>query len=311
MNSTKAAARDEDGLTHFLTYADNNAVGYFLKQGFTKTITLSRDVWGGFIKDYDGGTLMECVLHPRLPYADLAGMLRRQKEALDARMRSLSNSHVVHAALARSTRALPKEEAHPQQKEVPVALDIRGIPGVKEAGWTPHNAPKPRCVRAFASGIGSGFGFGFWVWVGFILETALRPPHSTSTPSTQTPPPPNCQVPHPPRRRRRPRPHVPLLPPPPHGGGAGGPGGAPRQLALQAPRGRVRGGRLLRHHQGPRGPEPGALQAGGARLLRRAGDVPGGPAAHVQQLQVRCLLRAWAVCAVVWCARGRRVVWRG
>ena len=34
-------------------------------QGFTKEITLDRDRWYGFIKDYDGGTLMECVLHPQ------------------------------------------------------------------------------------------------------------------------------------------------------------------------------------------------------------------------------------------------------
>jgi hypothetical protein len=32
MNHTKQYARDKDGLTHFLTYADNNAVGYFTKQ---------------------------------------------------------------------------------------------------------------------------------------------------------------------------------------------------------------------------------------------------------------------------------------
>jgi N-acetylglutamate synthase-like GNAT family acetyltransferase len=32
MNHTKAMARGRDGLTHFLTYADNNAVGYFTKQ---------------------------------------------------------------------------------------------------------------------------------------------------------------------------------------------------------------------------------------------------------------------------------------
>jgi histone acetyltransferase len=30
-------------MTHFLTYADNNAVGYFAKQGFTKEITLEKD----------------------------------------------------------------------------------------------------------------------------------------------------------------------------------------------------------------------------------------------------------------------------
>lgn len=32
MNHLKQYARDVDGLTHFLTYADNNAVGYFIKQ---------------------------------------------------------------------------------------------------------------------------------------------------------------------------------------------------------------------------------------------------------------------------------------
>lgn len=32
MNHLKQHARDVDGLTHFLTYADNNAVGYFNKQ---------------------------------------------------------------------------------------------------------------------------------------------------------------------------------------------------------------------------------------------------------------------------------------
>ena len=32
MNHLKQHARDIDGLTHFLTYADNNAVGYFIKQ---------------------------------------------------------------------------------------------------------------------------------------------------------------------------------------------------------------------------------------------------------------------------------------
>jgi histone acetyltransferase len=32
MNHLKQYSRDVDGLTHFLTYADNNAVGYFTKQ---------------------------------------------------------------------------------------------------------------------------------------------------------------------------------------------------------------------------------------------------------------------------------------
>ena len=51
------------GLTHFLTYADNYAIGYFRKQGFTKYITMPKERWRNYIKDYDGGTLMECAIN--------------------------------------------------------------------------------------------------------------------------------------------------------------------------------------------------------------------------------------------------------
>ena len=33
----------QDGLEFFLTYADNAAVGYFEKQGFTKEVTMPRE----------------------------------------------------------------------------------------------------------------------------------------------------------------------------------------------------------------------------------------------------------------------------
>lgn len=61
MNHLKEAVK-LDGLTHFLTYADNYAIGYFRKQGFTKAISMPPERWVGYIKDYDGGTLMECVI---------------------------------------------------------------------------------------------------------------------------------------------------------------------------------------------------------------------------------------------------------
>ncbi|MCO5592483.1 hypothetical protein L7F22_046486 [Adiantum nelumboides] len=80
MNHLKQHARDDDGLTNFLTYADNNAVGYFIKQGFTKEITMEKERWQGYIKDYDGGTLMECQLDAKLPYIDLPALIRRQRQ---------------------------------------------------------------------------------------------------------------------------------------------------------------------------------------------------------------------------------------
>jgi histone acetyltransferase len=55
---------------HFLTYADNYAIGYFKKQGFTKEITLEKSIWMGYIKDYEGGTIMQCTMLPKIRYLD-------------------------------------------------------------------------------------------------------------------------------------------------------------------------------------------------------------------------------------------------
>lgn len=52
------------GIEYFITYADNYAIGYFKKQGFTKSIAMPKGRYKGFIKDYDGGTMMECYVHP-------------------------------------------------------------------------------------------------------------------------------------------------------------------------------------------------------------------------------------------------------
>ena len=53
MNQLKEHVKTE-GIEYFLTYADNYAIGYFKKQGFTKIISMPRERWFGYIKDYDG-----------------------------------------------------------------------------------------------------------------------------------------------------------------------------------------------------------------------------------------------------------------
>ena len=39
-----------NGILHFLTFADEFAVGYFKKQGFSKELKLPKSVYGGYIK---------------------------------------------------------------------------------------------------------------------------------------------------------------------------------------------------------------------------------------------------------------------
>ncbi len=81
MNQLKEKVKERTGgrVKHFLTYADNYAIGYFKKQGFYKQISLDRSVWAGYIKDYDGGTLMQCTMVPHVNYLNVYQILHHQK----------------------------------------------------------------------------------------------------------------------------------------------------------------------------------------------------------------------------------------
>eukprot|EP01114_Cavostelium_apophysatum_P014276 TRINITY_DN3658_c0_g1_i1.p1 TRINITY_DN3658_c0_g1~~TRINITY_DN3658_c0_g1_i1.p1 ORF type:complete len:928 (+),score=296.49 TRINITY_DN3658_c0_g1_i1:268-3051(+) len=109
---------------HFLTYADNYAIGYFKKQGFTKTVHLPRKNWVGYIKDYDGGTLMECIIHPRVNFLKVPEMIAIQRKAIYDKIKEISNSHVKHKGI----NHLKNEKG---------IINIAEIPGIKESGWTP------------------------------------------------------------------------------------------------------------------------------------------------------------------------------
>lgn len=72
----------QQGIKHFLTYADEFAIGYFKKQGFSKDIKVARPVYAGYIKEYEGATLMHCELHPSIVYTQFSSVLRKQKEII-------------------------------------------------------------------------------------------------------------------------------------------------------------------------------------------------------------------------------------
>jgi histone acetyltransferase len=43
-------------------------------------VTLAKKYWQGYIKDYEGASPMECVVHPGVCYIDIPNTIRRQKE---------------------------------------------------------------------------------------------------------------------------------------------------------------------------------------------------------------------------------------
>jgi hypothetical protein len=70
----------------------NVSLGYFKKQGFSKDIKLARSTYQGYIKDYEGATLMHCELDPRIVYTEFIAVVRKQKE-----VRNNSFSQLSHA----------------------------------------------------------------------------------------------------------------------------------------------------------------------------------------------------------------------
>lgn len=125
MAHLKDYVRATSPIMHFLTYADNYATGYFQKQGFTKEIALQKSIWMGYIKDYEGGTLMQCSMLPQIRYLEVGRMLLKQKECVLAKIRIFSKNHVIH---------------HPPQEWSSGAitpLDPISIPAIRATGWSP------------------------------------------------------------------------------------------------------------------------------------------------------------------------------
>ncbi|XP_026193636.1 uncharacterized protein LOC34619368 [Cyclospora cayetanensis] len=112
----------KSGIEYFLTYADNFAVGYFRKQGFTSRISLPRDRWLGYIKDYDGGTLMECRISSKVDYLRLSALLDKQRKAAED-------------CIEESTKRVLMPGLDIWQKDPSRVLQPSEIPGLIAAGY--------------------------------------------------------------------------------------------------------------------------------------------------------------------------------
>ena len=107
-------------MMYFLTYADNYAVGYFRKQGFSKEITLDRAAWAGYIKDYEGGTIMQCKLLPKVDYLCWRDTTLEQREAVLNKIREKSRSHLIYDGLPQFQNGAGEG----------VTVDFKDVPGL-------------------------------------------------------------------------------------------------------------------------------------------------------------------------------------
>ena len=113
----------KQSIYHFLTYADEYAIGYFKKQGFSKEIKIPRSSYVGYIKDYEGATLMGCELNPRIPYTEFSNIIRKQKEIVrklvEKKQQQISQVYPGLTCFKDGVRQIP----------------IESIVGLKLTGW--------------------------------------------------------------------------------------------------------------------------------------------------------------------------------
>ncbi|KGL73355.1 Histone acetyltransferase KAT2B, partial [Tinamus guttatus] len=112
-------------ILNFLTYADEYAIGYFKKQGFSKDIKVPKAKYVGYIKDYEGATLMGCELNPRIPSTEFSVIIKKQKEII---------KKLIERKQAQIRKVYPGLSCF---KDGVRQIPIESIPGIRETGWKP------------------------------------------------------------------------------------------------------------------------------------------------------------------------------
>jgi len=124
MNHLKTWAQ-QHSYYNLLTYADDSAIGYFQRQGFTKEIGLTEKEWNiGFLKTYDAATLMHCALDPNLNYLEITTDVRQQHTVFKTQLKVLTGQHLIYPGVQDFRDGI-------------VILELSELPGLQKAGWDP------------------------------------------------------------------------------------------------------------------------------------------------------------------------------
>ncbi|XP_050452981.1 histone acetyltransferase KAT2A-like [Cataglyphis hispanica] len=122
----------KNNIVHFLTFADEFAIGYFKKQGFSKDIKLPKSMYQGYIKDYERATLMHCELNAKIVYTEFTSVLRKQKEIVKKliyqRQQEIQKVHPGLTCFKEGVRGIP----------------VESIPGIRETGWKSYAQARTR-----------------------------------------------------------------------------------------------------------------------------------------------------------------------
>ncbi|KAJ3015119.1 histone acetyltransferase [Thoreauomyces humboldtii] len=127
----KDYVKEAFGTQHLLTYADNLAIGFFKKQGFTPEISLDKSIWVGYIKDYEGATLLQCTFLRKVKYKEMYTIYAAHRKAVFQRIKEASLSYIVYDGLSAFKAGVDR-------------VDPLKIPGLENSGWFPEMEDKPK-----------------------------------------------------------------------------------------------------------------------------------------------------------------------
>ncbi|KAL9932327.1 hypothetical protein V8E36_008806 [Tilletia maclaganii] len=121
-------------IMRFLTYANNYAIGYFKKQGFTKEITLDRSIWTGASRPPKSSSSIRSDKYPNRQISK-SHVVHRGRDVF--RERDRERERKKHQIL---TGRLASSEIDQKiiEDEAPIKLDATQVPGLAEFGWTPE-----------------------------------------------------------------------------------------------------------------------------------------------------------------------------
>uniref|UniRef100_A0A5F7ZEE4 Histone acetyltransferase n=1 Tax=Macaca mulatta TaxID=9544 RepID=A0A5F7ZEE4_MACMU len=104
-------------------------------KGFSKEIKIPKTKYVGYIKDYEGATLMGCELNPRIPYTEFSVIIKKQKEII---------KKLIERKQAQIRKVYPGLSCF---KDGVRQIPIESIPGIRETGWKPSGKEKSKEPR--------------------------------------------------------------------------------------------------------------------------------------------------------------------
>ena len=133
MNYLKTELQRRD--IHFLmTCADNLATGYFKKQGFHKNILMDQNLWKGYLKDYEGSTLMECILEDQVDYIRIGQQIRDQRNMVIDYIKSMVSNKIAYEGIP-DTKWKKLENKTKRNTNTP-SLAIEDVQGLIDVNYT-------------------------------------------------------------------------------------------------------------------------------------------------------------------------------